>query len=104
MSAFDRSRFKWEVVPGEGHRGLFSQEEVEQALQLLVSRDDAGAIADELYGDPNPGLGIFFPGDLLSALSLVSDDVARRVQMALRETPEHAARRVAQFRKHLGIS
>lgn len=66
-------------VPNADHTAVFSRDEVLAALQQLVPAEEAVAIADELYaedGEPD----VFFFGELLTALSGLSESAAERVR------------------------
>jgi hypothetical protein len=67
------------LVPNADHTTLFSRDEVLAALQHLVPADEAAAIADELYGEAREP-GVFFFGELLTALSDLSESAAQRVR------------------------
>jgi hypothetical protein len=70
---------QWKSVPNTDHTALFSRDEVFAALQQMVPVDEATAIADELYSvDREPG--VFFFGELLTALSTLSESAAARVR------------------------
>ena len=70
------------------HTALFSRDEVFAALQQLVPTDEAEAIADELYNaEREPG--VFFFGELLTALSTLSESAAERVRSVV-HNPDHA--------------
>jgi hypothetical protein len=76
-----------EAVPNADHTSLFSRDEVMAALQQLVSASDATRIADELYrGERDPD--VFFYGELLTALSRVSESAAERVRALMPGTTE----------------
>jgi hypothetical protein len=94
---------QWQVLQDEGHRGHFTEEEVARAGELFVSSDEAAAFAREVYADTDPGAGIFFPEEMLSALSLLSEDLAERVRVLRRESPEEAAGRVLVFQRRLAL-
>jgi hypothetical protein len=66
-------------VPNADHTALFTRDEVLAALQQLVPAEEAAAIADELYAD-NRAPDVFFFGELLTALSGLSDSAAERVR------------------------
>lgn len=70
---------QWHSVPNTDHTTLFSREEVLAALQQLVHADEATAIADELYSEAREP-GVFFFGELLTALSNLSESAAQRVR------------------------
>jgi hypothetical protein len=76
-----------ESVPNADHTSLFSRDEVIAALQQLVSASDATRIADELYGDEREP-DVFFYGELLTALSRVSESAAERVRALMPGTTE----------------
>jgi hypothetical protein len=78
---------QWESVPNADHTTLFSRDEVMAALQQLTSGEDATRIADELYSD-NREPGVFFYGELLTALSRVSESAAERVRAITSGTTE----------------
>lgn len=78
---------QWKSVPNADHTTLFSRDEVFEALQQLVSSDEAAAIADDLYGaDRKPG--VFFFGELLTALSTLSESAAARVSAIVHDPSE----------------
>jgi hypothetical protein len=93
----------WTLLPDEGHRAHFTEEEVARAGELFLSPVAARAFALDLYSESDPGAGIFFPEEMLSALSLLSADVAERVRLLLRESPEEAQRRVECFRRRVAF-
>lgn len=93
----------WQVLQDEGHRGYFTEEEVAKSGEVFVPSDEAAEFARELYAEPDPGLGIFFPEEMLSALSLLSEELAERVRVVLDESPEEAAARVEVFRQRLAL-
>lgn len=66
-------------VPNADHSALFTRDEVLAALQKLVPAEEAAAIADELYA-PDREPDVFFFGELLTALSGLSDSAAERVR------------------------
>jgi hypothetical protein len=70
---------QWESVPNADHTSLFTREEVFTALCLLAPAEEASAIVDNLYGDDREP-GVFFFGDLLTALSTLSESAAERVR------------------------
>jgi hypothetical protein len=74
-------------LPNADHTSLFSRDEVIAALQQLVSASEATRIADELYGD-NREPDVFFYGELLTALSRVSESAAARVRTIMPSTTE----------------
>jgi len=75
---------QWKSVPNADHTALFSREEVFAALQQLVPTEEATAIADDLYGaDRKPG--VFFFGELLTALSTLSESAAARVRAVVHD-------------------
>lgn len=74
-------------LPNVDHTTLFSYDEVLAALRQLVAPDVATAIADELYGDAREP-GVFFYGELLTALSNVSESAAERVRTIIAPHPE----------------
>jgi hypothetical protein len=76
-----------ESVPNADHTTIFSRDEVRAALQQLVSAADAARIADELYGDKREP-DVFFYGELLTALSRVSESAAERVRALVPSTTE----------------
>lgn len=76
---------QWKDVPNADHTSLFSRDEVLEALRLLVPADEATAIADELYSeDREPS--VFFFGELLTALSTLSESAAERVRAIIPES------------------
>lgn len=92
-------RDQWAVVPGdEGHRAIFTEDEVARAGEVFLPPDEARAFARELYEDE---VGFFLPDDALTALSLLSAEVAERVRLLLRETRQQADARVEEFRGRL---
>lgn len=92
-------RDQWSVVPeDEGHRPCFSEDEVARASETFLPPEEARAFARELYADE---AGFFLPEDALTALSLLSPDVAERVRSLLRETQEQANERIEEFRGRL---
>lgn len=70
---------QWRSVPNADHTTLFSHDEVLAALQQLVPIDEAAAIADGLYS-PDREPGVFFFGELLTALATLSESAAARVR------------------------
>jgi hypothetical protein len=88
---------QWKSVPNADHTSVFTREEVFEALRLLVPANEASTIADELYQEDRDA-GVFFFGDLLSALSTLSESAAERVRGLLSETAPEAAERIAKFR------
>jgi hypothetical protein len=91
-------RDQWSVVPDEGHRAYFTEAEIARAGAVFLPPDEARAYARELYAE---GGGFFLPEDALSALSLLSAELAERVRGLLRETPEQAQERMEEFRTRL---
>ena len=78
---------QWRSVPNADHTALFSRDEVLAALQQLVPGAEATTITDELYAeDGEPG--VFFYGELLTALSRLSESVAARVRAVLVDPAE----------------
>ena len=75
-------------LPNADHTSLFTRDEVLGALRLLVSAEVAGGIVNELYSE-NRGPGTFFYGQLLDALSTVSESAAARVRTIV-PGPENA--------------
>lgn len=92
-------RDQWQVVPDEGHRAYFTEAEVARGGEIFLPPQEAAAFARELYADPE---GFFLPEDALSALSMLSEDMAERVRLLLHETQEQANGRVEEFRARLG--
>ena len=81
-------------------RAVFRQAEVTAALAFLTpNQEEAARIAAQLYAEA--GEPWVPAGDLLSALSLVSDDAAARVRTLLGETRAEEAKRLAAFREFL---
>lgn len=70
---------QWRSVPNADHTALFSRDEVLAALRQLVPPSEASAIADELYSESREP-GVFFYGELLTALSTLSESAAERVR------------------------
>lgn len=92
---------QWKSAPNADHTSVFTRDEVFEALSLLVPADEATTIADDLYQeDREPG--VFFFGDLLTALSTLSESAAERVRGLLSETDSETAERVAKFRAEHG--
>lgn len=92
-------RNQWSASPdAEGHRPYFTEEEVARGGELFVPPGEARAFARELYESED---GFFLPHDSLSALSMLSDELAERVRLLLRETPEQAKERLEEFRRRL---
>lgn len=91
-------RDQWTVVPDEGHRAWFTEDEVARSGEVFAPPEEARAFARELYAD---GTGFFLPEDALTALSLLSAELAERVRMLLAETQEQADERVDEFRRRL---
>jgi hypothetical protein len=92
-------RDDWSAVPDdEGHRAYFTEAEVARSGEVFLPADAARAFARELYESEG---GFFLPEDALSALSLLSDDLAQRVRLLLRESPEQASERIEEFRSRL---
>lgn len=78
---------QWKTAPRADHTTLFSRDEVLAALRLLMPADQAISLADELYSkDRAPG--VFFFGELLSALSTLSDSAAERVRTIVPSPPK----------------
>jgi hypothetical protein len=92
------SRDQWTVVPDDGHRAWFAEDEVARGGEVFVSPEQARAFARELYAEET---GFSLPEDNLTALSLVSVYLAERVRVLLRETQEQADERVEEFRRRL---
>lgn len=94
-------RDQWAAVPDdEGHRPYFTEDEVARSGELFSPPEEARAFAHDLYAQE---VGFFLPDDALSALSLLSEDLAERVRLLLRETQEQASDRVEEFRRRLTI-
>lgn len=92
-------RDQWHAIPDEeGHRPYFTEDEVARSGEVFLPANEARAFAHELYAEET---GFFLPEDALSALALLSDEVAERVRLLLRETPEQASVRMAEFRHRL---
>lgn len=91
-------RDQWRVVPDDGHRGYFTEDEIARAGAVFLPPAEAREYARELYAE---GGGFFLPEDALSALSLLSAELAERVRLLLRETHEQARERVEEFRTRL---
>lgn len=92
-------RDQWQVVPDdEGHRPYFTEEEVARGAEAFLPKEGARAYAGEVYADE---IGFCFPEDLLSAIALGSPELAERVRVLLRETPEQARTRMEEFRARL---
>jgi hypothetical protein len=91
---------QWRTVEKSDHRSLFSREEVESALTMFVPAEEIPAVLDELYAEtPDEPGSIFFFGDLLTALSLLSPSAADRASSLLNESPAEASARIAEFRQ-----
>ncbi|HEX2081703.1 MAG TPA: hypothetical protein VHG08_28625 [Longimicrobium sp.] len=93
-------RDQWKVVPDDGHRAYFTEDEIARAGAVFLPPAEARAYARELYAD---GSGFFLPEDALSALSLISPELAERVRLLMRETHEQARDRVEEFRTRLAL-
>ena len=85
-----------------GHSSIFTRAEVREALGILASPEDADAITAAIYDDPDPSPDFFY-GDLLTALSILSESAARRVRNLLSETEAEEAERIARFRREYGL-
>lgn len=96
-------RDQWHVLQDEGHRGHFTEEEVARAGEVFLPADEAAEFARELYAESDPGAGIFFPEEMLSALSLVSEEMAERVRVLRGETADEAAARAEGFRRRVAL-
>ncbi|HYR10921.1 MAG TPA: hypothetical protein VEQ60_24285 [Longimicrobium sp.] len=96
-------RDQWQVLRDEGHRGHFTEEEVARAGEAFLPPDEAAEFARELYAEVDPGAGIFFPEEMLSALSLVSEEMTERVRALRGETAEEATGRVEAFRRRVAL-
>jgi hypothetical protein len=68
------------MLPTADHTALFTRDEVFAALQQLVPTDEATAIVDELYSAEREPGSVFFYGDLLTALSALSESAAERAR------------------------
>lgn len=91
---------QWSAVEKSDHRSLFSREEVESALAKFVPAEEIPAVLEELYAEaPDEPGSIFFFGDLLTALSLLSPSAADRASSLLNESPAEASARIAEFRQ-----
>jgi hypothetical protein len=75
---------QWTSVPNADHTAVFSRDEVFAALQQLVPIAEATAIADELYSAHREP-GVFFFGELLTALSTLSESAAARVRAVVHD-------------------
>jgi hypothetical protein len=91
-------RDQWTVVPDQGHRACFTEDEIARSGEVFVPPEEARAFAHELYAEET---GFFLPEDTLSSLSLLSDELAERVRLLLRETHEQSRKRVEEFRGRL---
>jgi hypothetical protein len=92
-------RDQWIAVPAdEGHRAYFTEDEVARSSEVFVSPPEARAFARELYAEE---AGFFLPEDSLTALALLSPELAERVRLLLRETHEQARQRVEEFSERL---
>jgi hypothetical protein len=79
---------QWKSVPNADHTALFSRDEVFAALRQLVPPDEATAIVDEFYSaERQPG--VFFYGELLTALSTLSESAAERVRAVVLDDDQH---------------
>jgi hypothetical protein len=82
--------------PPSDFRRIFSETEFVEAVFLLTGdREKASLVGADVYGDPDPGWIMF--GDLITALSALSADAARRVQWMMRESDAEAAARLGEF-------
>ena len=85
-----------------GYGSIFSRNDVVAALEILrVDAKEKEEFLRTYYDDPPLPGPVFFGGDVLNALSLVSAETAEKVRDLLNESPEEAARRIAEFRKQL---
>lgn len=76
------------LLPNADHTALFTRDEVFAALQRFVPADEATAIVDELYSaEREPG--VFFYGELLTALSTLSESAAERVRAVVFDDDHH---------------
>ena len=80
------------------HRTLFTEDELRGAYSLVIDDELAASRAAETYREPEPGHDCWFVGDTFTLLSLVSDDLAKRIQALLDETDEQVALRIADRR------
>jgi hypothetical protein len=80
-------------LPNADHTVLFTRDEVFAALQQFVPADEATAMVDEVYSaEKEPG-SVFFYGELLTALSTLSESAAERVRtvvVAADSPPSHS--------------
>lgn len=91
-------RDQWRVVPDDGHRACFTEDEIARAGAIFLPPAEARAYASALYAESG---GFFLPEDAISALSLLSPELAERVRLLMRETHEQARNRVEEFRTRL---
>jgi len=83
------------------HRTLFTEDELRRAYSLVLEDDIATSRASDTYREPESGTDCYFTPDTFSLLSLVSDDLARRIQALLNETDDQAASRIADFKTRI---
>lgn len=90
---------QWSAVERNDHASLFTRDEVRRALALLAPPEDVDTILEQIYAEEGEPGAIFFYGDLLTALSLLSESAAERVRALLHETDAQSEARIARFRE-----
>lgn len=87
-----------QFVSAEGDTMYFTRDEVARALLFFVTKDEAEQAATELYAVDPKVSGVMFDANLISALEMLSPEVAERIARQMNESPEEAEERRAQFR------
>ena len=90
---------QWSAVERNDHASLFTQDEVRRAVTVLAPPEDVDTILEQIYAEEGEPGAVFFYGDLLTALSLLSESAAERVRARLHETEAEAEARIAKFRE-----
>lgn len=75
------------MLPNADHTVLFTRDEVFAALQRFVPADEATAMVDEVYSAEREPGSVFFYGELLTALSTLSESAAERVRSVVVNGP-----------------
>jgi hypothetical protein len=84
---------QWNSVPNADHTTLFSRDEVFAALQQFLPVDEATTIVDEVYSAEREPGSVFFYGELLTALSTLSESAAERVRSVVADVDPPASHR-----------
>lgn len=85
-----------EQLPRGDHASSFTQAELRAAAHMIMPEHEVESFMTQVHA---LGPGVFFYGDILSALSLVSPRAAQHVRGILGETEDQEKARLTGFRQ-----